>query len=1136
MQAQYDLWIVTLSYVVAVIASYVALDMASRVSGSSGARGRYWFIGGSLAMGAGIWSMHFVGMLAFSLPIPVPYDVGITLLSLLFAILASGVALFTINRGRLTFKRLLAAGTVMGSGIALMHYTGMFALEVFPRPTYEPRLFVLSLVIAIGASIAALWISFQLKSETMLSAFWKRAGSALVMGMAIWGMHFTAMAAAVFAPNTICLGDPDTIDNRWLATTVGFCTFLFLATTLLVSMFDTRMAVRRAKLEQEADRFFNQSLNLLCTAGFDGYFKRLNPAWETTLGFRIGQLLSKPFLDIVHPDDHATVMAAVQRLTQGESTTSVECRCRHADGSWRDTLWNATPSPDGSGFYATGNDITERKQVERALRQSETQFVNAFEYGPIGKALVAPDGRFLRVNHALSDITGYPEQALLGKTFQQITHPEDLSTDVEYVRQVLANEIPSYQMEKRYLRADGGVVWVLLSVSLVRDVQGQPLHFISQIQDITQRKLLEHEWRRAKETAEQASRAKSEFLANMSHEIRTPMNAIIGMTDLLCDTSLTDRQSEYAETIRSSGLHLLTIINDILDISKIEAGKLTLEHAPFDLRRCIEDALGLVAFPAEEKLLDLSYLIEPGTPEGLIGDGGRVRQILANYLSNAVKFTPSGEVEVRVVSRPLGERRHEFTFSVRDTGIGIPAEKQALLFQSFSQVESASTRNFGGTGLGLAISRRLAALMGGRTWVESQPDKGSTFYFAITAEAAELPQTAGDSQALSGKRLLVVDDNPTTLRLLELAAEQWQMEVRTTTSPQQALEWLERGESFDLAVIDYVMPAMDGVTLARRIRGLRDADALPLIMASGAGNAELTGAQFAAFLRKPIRRSALYNVLVDVVNRRPHERAAAPGHKPAPPRPLRILLVDDNSVNLRVELRMLEALGYAADVARHGAQALAALAQQDYDVVLMDVQMPVMDGLQATREIRRRWPQRHPRIIAMTADAVTTDRQRYFEAGMDDYLSKPIDRTRLGELLGGVESRPLRAQAAPEPVATALSEVDPRVIEEYASVTARAEVPELIADVLRDAPRLLDKLRRGLADDSVAAVRFSVHTLGSTSAIVGARRLSELCREVERALANAEHTDGVRARAATIEARYCNMLRELEALKQAYAA
>ncbi len=854
-------------------------------------------------------------------------------------------------------------------------------------------------------------------------------------------------------------------------------------------------------------------------------------------------------------------------------------------------------------FAQLASVALDNARLYSAAQESQRRTADIIDFLPDPTMVIDRDGKVIAWNQAIEEMTGVGAADMLGNGNYEYALPFYGERRPILIDLVL---LPDEEIRARYayMQKRGnilmGEVWVpqlrgaaaylFATASKLCDSRGEIVGAIEIIRDITDRKRAEEELSQAKAAAETATQSKSVFLATMSHEIRTPMNAVIGMTSLLLDTPLTSEQRDFAETIRTSGDALLTIINDILDFSKIEAGRLDLESAPLDVRECVEGALDLLAPKASEKGLDLAYLMDNQVPAGILGDVTRLRQVLVNLLGNAIKFTERGEVVVSV-SREIGEsvnwengklvsreisyaedpsinpQINQLHFSVRDTGLGIPPDRIDRLFQSFSQVDSSTTRKYGGTGLGLAISWRLVELMGGRMWVESAgiPGQGSTFHFTIKALPASVPAQHGSptkTPDLGGRRVLIVDDNATNLSIFTLQTQAWGMIPRDTSSPAEALAWLRQGEAFDVALIDRQMPDMDGLALAAEIKRLRPQ--LPLVLVSSIGQREagVEAGCFTAFLLKPIRAAQLCDTLVGILasEDRRVQRQEGPIRSEFDAEmgvrmPLSILLAEDHVVNQKLALLMLERLGYRADVVANGLEVLEALERRHYDVVLMDMQMPEMDGLDATRQIRNRWPAGpRPRIIAMTANVLQEDQEACFTAGMDDYLSKPI---RVEELVGALRkchplTEPVHAvggsMATPEALNTAAPQlVSPESGLQITSPEKRLDrtgldkllelvggnpllLGELIDSFLQETPPLLLALHRCLEEGNAAGLRQAAHPLKSSSRDFGAIQLSELARELED-MGKAGALDGAAILVARVEDEYAWVKTALEAVQ-----
>jgi two-component system sensor histidine kinase/response regulator len=775
----YDGRLVVLSIVIAILAAHAALDLSGRLTVSHGRARLAWLWGGAFSMGIGVWSMHYVGMEALRLPVPVRYDWPTVLLSMAVAILASAVALFVASRKTLTTTVAVLGSVLMGGGIAAMHYIGMAAMRMPAMCLYSYAVVTLSVVLGIAISFVAIRLTFAVRDNTSAWS-WQKSRNALLMGLAIPVTHYVGMAAVSFVSAPLAdaeLKHAIDISNLGVAS-IAFITLLILAMVFITTAADRMFALHVLQLEL----------------------------------------------------------------------------------------------------------FEEREKVK---------------------------------------------------------------------------------------------------------------------------------------AADANSRAKSEFLANMSHEIRTPLNGILGMTGLTLETELTSDQRDSLETVQFSAHALLNVINDILDFSKIEAGKIELEALDFDLNDCIEGTLKTLSLQAHEKGLELLCEVAAGVPQWVTGDPGRLRQILNNLVGNALKFTEQGEVGLRVQSDVVEEGASTLHFIVSDTGVGIAADKLAVIFDAFGQADTSTTRQYGGTGLGLTIARRIAELMGGRMWVESAPGKGSRFHFTLrlgtAARQTVEPESTASPVIPEGLKVLIVDDNATNRRILHTLVERWGMKATSVCDGEQALDELSAADRindpYELVLTDMHMPNMDGFGLAGQIAERRKQSTATIMMiTSGGQRGDVTRCQelgIGAYLLKPVRPAELRRAITRLLQARREPSLAAivaPSslrERGQPLKGLNILLAEDNLVNQKVATRLLEKRGHRVALAATGEEALSALAQQSFDLVLMDVHMPGTDGIQATLRIREREKHTglHQTVIAMTALAMKGDRDRCIASGMDGYLSKPIDLQQLDNLL-----------------------------------------------------------------------------------------------------------------------------------------
>jgi PAS domain S-box-containing protein len=754
-----------------------------------------------------------------------------------------------------------------------------------------------------------------------------------------------------------------------------------------------------------------------------------NSRYCQTLGLPLADILGKTNFELFPPDLAAKYTADDQRvMTTGEVYEAVEEHQTPTKKIFVQVI--KTPVRDATGRIIGSQgifwDVTERKAIEEELRRERQLLSSLLDLCPDSIYFKDRDSRMLKVSRSLAERIGLSNPAeAIGRTDADFFGAEHAAAALEDEQRIIRTGEPVISKLEAEKWLDGQERWVITTKMPLHDASGDVMGTFGVSRDVTELKRVQAELAVARDMAVESARLKSEFLANMSHEIRTPLNAVVGMSGLLLDTELTPEQKDFANTIRSSADLLLGIINDILDFSKIEAGKMAIESVDFDLTQVIEETADLLADRAHQKGIELATWVPPQVPRYLRGDPGRIRQVLANLLSNAVKFTERGEVVLEVGLARENARDVTIRVQVRDTGIGIPPEAQPRLFSAFTQADGSTTRRYGGTGLGLAISKQLVTLMGGEIGFESAPGRGSTFRFTLTLErqADVHGPIVRQASSLEGVRLLVVDDNRTNRDILRRQATAWRMRVDTAASGPAALDALvaavDARDRYEMVILDMQMPDMDGVGVARAIAAAPQlAGTKILILTSLAYHpeeGELDRCGISAYLTKPVKQSRLFDALATVLGETTNQREASRASTPLPkaiPAPAtyprsrgpRVLVAEDNTINQKVVLHQLAKLGVPADAVADGDEVLAAIQQTPYDVILMDCQMPQMDGYEATRRIRQR-EQANPKrprqyIIAVTANALDGDRDVCLRAGMDDYLSKPV---RLEDLARALE-------------------------------------------------------------------------------------------------------------------------------------
>jgi len=1151
MDGSYDISLVVLSVIIAIFASYSALNIVHRVIHHLKRFKLFWIIIGSCVEGLGIWIMHFVGMLAHTLPFPVKYDTTLLVISMLLPIISAFIALWIVTRGSHTLLTKVIGGLFMSSAIAGMHYTGMAAMVIPATIQYDLFLVLVSIAIAVVISFAALYFYFQSTSRQMSS--WERLIAGGLLGIAVAGMHYTGMAAADYvtgAPANTPIGDGkiSAATHFTLVVWVSVAALCMLLLILLSQTIERNIMIRVAKRGERRYYFiFERSPDIVCLFDMNGNLLQVNPAGRTITGYSEQELRQVKPLELIDPAVRKRIRTLFKRAATGVSQT-IELTFRHKKGQL--LYLNTTMIPLIVGgkiidIYTISQDITERKRAENELKKNEARLAETQQIAHIGSWDYNKLTNEYKWSEGLYHIMDVPvhHSPLRRAEIVKLVYPYDL---LEFERHIdlALNHNEMGRFEFRMVRADGTLKYCYGEYCTELGFNGEALRKYGYMQDITERRQLELQLR-------EATQAKSRFLSGVIHEIRTQLNAIVGLSHLLQRTELSKKQQDYMGIIQSASRSIRSIINNNLDYSKIESGVLELEECAFMLHDVLKDVADVVALRAAEKKLELYFYHTPEIPSSLLGDPMRLGQVLTNLVDNAVKFTESGEIILRARLESQTAETVTLHFSVKDVGIGITKEQQQYLFQPFVQAEPSTSRKYGGTGLGLPISQQLIRQMNGEITVESSPEEGSEFSFTADfrlsasqdSQAPAVSDEARESLRQRGQGLLI-HDSDTFVQMVGQTLLDNGYTFLDAIVDQEVIGKLDKAahssdSNVDFIIMDWAAGDVQWPESRNSIVQWANNNRIPIICVidclewdqlnglSGSASSELN-----YIMQKPFLNAELMRLMdqlpigKDYVYEEQLKAAHAADSSPDNSNEVRILVVEDLEMNKVIMQELLKPYFTNIDWAENGMQAIDKLAnasESPYDLILMDLYMPELDGYETTRVIRQ-YDQALP-VIAVSANAFIWERQKCQEAGIDDYIGKPIDPQQLIQTVTswirlGQRRRVSMQMARP----TLVNRGEELPAEEQLETERLLDTDALLERLggnksvlnhiyqifIREQTNLIPSLKRSAAEGDIGAMKLQLHNLRGAASNLSIDKLAATAGQLEEVIKSGDLSDIVK--------------------------